>query len=120
MIKRMFTKKNAPKFYSVGISIRPKCCDTRFTFCQVHDSRGVNPLRQIRILHIPSYFQKNYKFPISAKNISLFSFNLSFFLDLRLLLPHNIILTMMHFCVMLYTYWTLLQDRLLAVRNLPK
>ena len=67
------------------------------------------PQTQWCILHIPPNFRKYLKFPpISTKfiNTPLFSLNLGFLLNLRFLLPH--ILTMMHLCIMIYTYWTTL------------
>jgi len=61
-------------------------------------SRGVHlPLSQWCILYIPPYFHKIYKCP-------LVSFNLRFLLNLCFLLPP--ILTRLHLCIMLYTYWT--------------
>ena len=58
--------------------------------------------------------------PISAKffNFPLFSFNLTFFAQFRFF-GFPPVLTMMHLCIMLYTYWTPLSDYIMRVAVLP-
>ena len=53
---------------------------------------------------LPRYFLKMYKFP-------LFAFNLRFICIIYVSFASHLFLTIMHLCIMHYTYWTLLDDR---------
>jgi len=75
-----------------------------FMFCCAQGSPS--PLSHWCILQFPPYLHKIYTFPpVSVKflNCPYFRSVYAFLLNLHFLLPT--ILTMMHLCIMFYTYW---------------
>ena len=108
---KTFAQRLSPSFSTQALvwqqprSIDGRSCQQQID-CRINQGHSFPQLNDA-YRFFPPISAKFVNFPVNLtkfKNLPLFSFNLRFSLNFRFLLPP--ILTMMHLCIMLYTYWT--------------